>query len=592
MNNNIKMKHMKNRGQALLVALLFFAAGAGALLSGVAYSETKEITDVRAAASSKQSYFVSESALEDALYRTKTGKSVGTTDTISVSTNGATSTGTSTVASSGGSTAITSSGTDNNYQRNTSVSITSGTLIGLPYTAQVGTGGVSVDGGSSIIGSLYSNGPVTSDNSGSSINGSVTAAAPDPYSIDQWNDASGTPSQSVVFGQTSSAEDFAQSFAPATTSPVMKVRLYLKKQGSPSLITVRIVPDNAGSPGSSSITTGTISASSVTTSYTWIDVLFSSNPNLTVGSTYWIVLDTSSNASNYYTIAANSGYSGGTGESGVFKKSTWSNTSPSGLDGYFYVYTGGSQITSTAQSSFTVGSGSTGDAYADIVEGLSVAGNLYCQIGTLNNKSCNTSRASPLEVALPVTSSMISTWESDAAAGGVMNGDEHVGPYPNANVTIGPEEINGNLLVDGGGTLTVSGTLYVTGNVTIDGGASANLSSGYGTNDGIIVADGTVSLSGGGSVTGSGASGSFLMLVSNNSANPAITLNGGSNAVIATAPTGGVSISGGATANDVVAQTMSVDGGSHIIYQSAIANNDFINSPSSGSSISSWQEVP
>ena len=50
----------KNGGQALLVSLLFFAVAVTSLLVGVSYSETKDISDVRASGTSKQSYFASD----------------------------------------------------------------------------------------------------------------------------------------------------------------------------------------------------------------------------------------------------------------------------------------------------------------------------------------------------------------------------------------------------------------------------------------------------------------------------------------------------------------------------------------------------
>jgi len=157
---------------------------------------------------------------------------------------------------------------------------------------------------------------------------------------------------------------------------------------------------------------------------------------------------------------------------------------------------------------------------------------------------------------------------------------------------MGPAKINGNLIVDSGGTLTLTGTMYVTGNVSISGGGSVSLSPSYGTNDDVIVADGTISVGSGSSVNGSGAAGSYTMLLSNSNSNPAITINGGSNAVIANAQNGGVIISGGATANDVVGKNVTVEGGSQVIYQSAIGSNNFIDSSSTSSTISGWQEVP
>jgi len=581
----------KNGGQALLVSLLFFAVAVTSLLVGVSYSETKDISDVRASGTSKQSYFASESALEDNLYRLKTVKTSSSADVVSIGSAVATS-------SFGGIPSnqvqtIVSTSNNNNYDRDTTVSLVSGTSLNLPYAAQVGTGGLNLIGGSSITGNVYSDGPIIADWS-CPIIGSATAASVAPYVLDQHNDSPTTPPQSIVFSKTSSTQDFAQSFMPATSTAFMKVSLYIEKTGSPSNITLRIVADNNGVPGTTDIADGSLSASSVTTNYGWVDVLLSSNPQLVVGSTYWIVLDSNSNStSNYYTIGANSSYVSGVGKLGIYKGS-WSNTSPSGLDGYFRTYNGGSFISgpSGAQSAFDIGTGGVGDAYADTIESVDAAGNIYCQGGLLNDESCNTSKPSPLEVSLPVTSAMISTWESDATNGTSTATDVHIGPWPNQNVAMGPAKINGNLIVDSGGTLTLTGTMYVTGNVSISGGGSVSLSPSYGTNDDVIVADGTISVGSGSSVNGSGAAGSYTMLLSNSNSNPAITINGGSNAVIANAQNGGVIISGGATANDVVGKNVTVEGGSQVIYQSAIGSNNFIDSSSTSSTISGWQEVP
>ncbi|MEK7493813.1 MAG: hypothetical protein AAB630_01515, partial [Patescibacteria group bacterium] len=95
--------------------------------------------------------------------------------------------------------------------------------------------------------------------------------------------------------------DAAQSFQPSADSPITKVSLYLKKVGSPPDATMRIIDDVSGAPGSAGdvVTTGTMNASSVGTTYAWIDVGFSTNPTLNNTQTYWIVLDGGNDASNY-----------------------------------------------------------------------------------------------------------------------------------------------------------------------------------------------------------------------------------------------------------------------------------------------------
>ncbi len=91
-------------------------------------------------------------------------------------------------------------------------------------------------------------------------------------------------------------------FTPSVNGPLTKVSVYLKKTSTPSDITVRIVTNNANQPSTTQVGgNGTISSSTVTGSYGWADASFAVSPVLTSGSAYWIILDTSSSTTAYYT---------------------------------------------------------------------------------------------------------------------------------------------------------------------------------------------------------------------------------------------------------------------------------------------------
>ena len=58
---------------------------------------------------------------------------------------------------------------------------------------------------------------------------------------------------------TATQNDAAQSFQPSIDSPIMKVSMYLKKVGTPSDATIRIINDVSSAPGGAGdvVTTGT-----------------------------------------------------------------------------------------------------------------------------------------------------------------------------------------------------------------------------------------------------------------------------------------------------------------------------------------------
>ncbi len=476
------------------------------------------------------------------------------------------------------------------------------TTISFRYGLQVGTGGFVMSGGSTLNGNIYSNGNISATQ-GVHITGSAVAANPPALAADQVNDtptpiSSCTSSSCITFGNASATEDFAQSFKISQSVPLNNIQFYIKKVSTPGDATVKIIADNAGSPSAVStdvLMSGTLSASAVTTNFGWVTVTMPADPILDPSQTYWIVIDGSSNASRYYIIGANSaGYATGQAKIGRQSTGVWSNTTPSGLDGYFKIYLGGGNSMiggNTYTTGVYVGTTVSDDAWAHTVQGATVTGTIYCQTGSYTNKACNTTRSDPTSEAMPLSDANIQEWKDDAEVGGVITGDYSVGF---AGATLGPKKITGNLVVNGGGTLTVSGTLWVQGDITLSGGGKIRLASSYGANSGAIVTDGQVSLTGGANFSGSGTSGSYPFLITTSACpaaagcagNDAIYLSGGAGTVALIAQNGNVTISGGSSLKQVTAKQVTMDGGATLYYDSGLISESFSSGPGG-----SWEFV-
>lgn len=580
----INKKMQKNRGAAMMIVVIFFLFISVSILIGIITPTVREFKIAGTIFNSKNSYFLAESGVEDALYRIKNNKQIGTSETIVL---GSSSTTTTITTIGSNQKQIDSLGDTTSNQRKVSATLSTSAGVSFNYGVLVGQGGIDLNSGT-INGNVYANGPITGDSS-SAITGTAISANSPSLVSDQSN-GTGTPSSNVIFGDASSTQDVAQSFQVATSSPLNKVQFYIKKIGNPSNATVKIVSDSSGSPSTTVIASGTLSASTVTASYGWVDVSFTTNPLLTIGTTYWVVIDAGTSSSKYYILGANSaGYANGLGKIGQ-QAGTWNNTTPSGLDYYFGIYLGGVNglIAGSSGSQYNqlhVGTVS-GTAQANTVNYTNATGTIYCQSGTGNNKSC-TSQTDPTYQSFPVSDANLTQWQADATAGGISTGNYTVG---SSGATLGPKKIVGNLTVSNGGTLTLTGTLWVTGNITLDGGALIQLSSTYGTNDGVIVSDGTITISGGGRATGSGTTGSYIMMLTTSSSSSAASISGGAGAVIVYAQNGTITVSGGASLKEATGYRLSVGGGSSITYESGLTNNNFSSGPSGTWSVSSWKE--
>ena len=599
MKQTYKNQIQRNKGQVMLITMLFIVMLSTLIFFGVSAPVVRDYRVATEALYSRQSYFLAESSTEDVFYRVKNNMTVAASETLYDGTNY--NTITTSTTQSGQTQVVAVSNVGGRERTVTGTFAQQGGSVNLSYAAQAGQGGITLTGSSYISGNVYVNGTLTGNGSPTYVTGSATAAATQALTVDQTNGVSGTPTNTIIFGQTSASQDTAQSFQLSTEVPLNKAQIYVKKTGSPSNATVRIATDNAGVPSTTYLATGTLTAANVTTSYNWVDVTFTTNPTLTAGTTYWLVFDATPSASNYYTVAASSGgYANGAGASGTYG-GTWSATTPTGLDLYFKIYLGGfSSLINGGPSQYNqmrIGT-TSGNAYADTVNYSSVSGTIYCQTGSGDNKTCNTSLPSPQQQPLPISSSTIAAWEAQAVAGGTTTGNVSISGV--ANQSIGPQKIVGNLSVSGSGILNVTGTLWVTGNLSVSGAAIMRLASSYGAQSGAVVVDGTITISGSSPVTGSGTTGSYLVLLTNSncptssscSGANAIDISGAATSIVLIAQNGTVNISGSGTARSVVGYQINLSGATNVTYDSGLSSLGF-GGTSGGSSwsVASWKET-
>ncbi|PJE74489.1 MAG: hypothetical protein COV01_00425 [Candidatus Taylorbacteria bacterium CG10_big_fil_rev_8_21_14_0_10_41_48] len=579
--NKKYLHNNKEGGYAVMTALLFFLASTAAVVASLSDGALREVHVVRNESFSKQSYYASESAAEDAVYRIKNNLSIDSTEMVTVASSSAS---VSIVDNGDNTKTIRSDGDVGGTKRTTEIGLNVGTGLTIDYALQTGVGGVDLLSGVDVIGDIYTTGSINGCG-GCSISGAAIAAGTSTLSLDQSNTTPDPANQSIIFGDSTNNQDLSQSFVPSTDLSIMKLELFIKKIGNPSNATIKITKEKGGKPDFyNPIASGTLSSSLVSTTYTWINIPLTAVPVLESGDTYWIVIDANANTSNYYEISANTGYVNGQAKIGRGDiNNGWNNTSPSGLDAYFKIYLSSADVGISGEDQYN--KMSVGSAYARQVSFVNATGNIYCQIGGNNNKPCDESRSDPVFVGLPIALDAIDFWKSEAVSGTTTSGNISVG---STGSTLGPRKIVGNLSVGSGGTLRVSGTLWVTGSVTINGGGtvtSADSSKSF-----VIISDSNISLSGGAQITG--GTNHHIMLLSTSSSDPAVTINGGANDTIASAPYGGILFTGGAAVSAGIANHITIDGGADVVYSSDLSQLNF-SSGSSGDTfnIESWKET-
>jgi Flp pilus assembly protein TadG len=569
----------KQGGYAVMTALLFFVASTAAVVASLSDGALREVRIVRNESFSKQSYYASESAAEDAVYRIKNSLPLGPTEILTLASSSAS---VSITDNPDGTKTVRSDGDAGGTKRTTELALEVNDTMSFPYALQAGTGGIDMDGSSQIEGDIYTTGSIRGCSS-CRVTGMAVAAGVSSNILSEDNSTPIPPVSSVVFGNANGTQDFAQSFTVSDAISLMSIELYVRKVGNPANATIRITTDNAGKPSTTVLASGTLSSSLVSTSYDWEAISLTANPVLSTGTTYWIVVDANTNASSYYTIAANSAYVNGGAKVGRHNTQTWNATVPSNLDGYIKVYIGTNEDGVTGESEWN--RLSVGSAYAHDVSFVNATGVIYCQTGVSNNKSCDTSRADPVIESNPVSESDIDSWETEASV------STHSGNYSiggSSTGTLGPKKITGNMTVGDSATLNIAGTIWVQGNLSV--GGSARIHPSNSTENYIILVNGTVSLGGSAQIFGSASS--HIVIVSTSIADPAITISGSADDTVVSAPNGGLLVEGSGKVNVAAAKHISLTGSAQIEYDPSALDIDLTGGSGGGTfDVHSWKEV-
>jgi Tfp pilus assembly protein PilX len=592
----------RQRGAALIIVVFFFIAVSLAIIQSATTGAIVELRTYRTLATSKFAYAAAEAGIEDVFYRTITEKIVPASETIAL--NNATSTVVS-IAVSATQQDIYATGQAGSQVRKLYFSTSKNNSVPFLYGAQVGEGGVTMKNGSTIDGTgltkgdLYSNGPIEAENT-TEIDGNAISAA--PMADDVYASSTSCTNDEVV-GNVNPNIDYAESFqmTATTSAQLAKVALYIKRTGNVTGGTVRITADSGGHPATTALASQALSYSSVSTSYGWIYVPFSSPATLNPNTTYWIVFDATQNGTKYWTWCRSN-----------------SDTYATGSPMYKQDYSSGSgswtAVSGDMTFRLTFGSGSSqiegatisGIAKADSIENTDVGSDAYYQTLTGGSTVGGVSypgSPTPPPVPLPISSSTIAQWKADALSGGVINGDCGTGGVAGCDtfpLTLGPRKINGNLQVDGGQSLKVSGTLHVTGTVEVSNNSNVQCDIGYDSNSCIIIADGSINVSSNGVLDGSGVEGSFIMLLTTikncydgasggsgcTSSNSGIDVGNNVSGALFYSTDSKVQISNNATVTAVVGYMLDLSNGTHVIYDSKIANLSF--SPSATTTTGAW----
>ncbi len=280
-------------------------------------------------------------------------------------------------------------------------------------------------------------------------------------------------------------------------------------------------------------------------------------------------------------------YSNGpiTGENSNLIKGTAVSAGPSGL-------IDGVHATSSAYAHTIRDSDIDGNAYYTLLQSTIVGGTSYPGSPDLATST------------LPITDSMIDTWESQALAGGT-----HTSPCPyniTGSVTLGPRKINCDLNVSGSATITLTGPVWVSGNITFQNSAVVTVHSSVGNSSVAIIADNPnnrtsssrITLQNSVDVNGNGGDKSYILMLSRNrdaklgGSNKAIVLQNSANGdLLLYAGEGEIEIQNSAQLNEVTAWKIRLKNSAQVIYKSGLANLLFTSGPSGGYTISSWEET-
>lgn len=213
------------KGQAMLMAVLFLVGGSAVILAGVSAPVIADVRNVSDFASSRQSFALAEGGVEDVAYRLIAGLPVSTTEELTEGTVSVETTQQSVL----GEREIIGAGDERSAVRKARITLTEGSGASFSYGLQSGEGGTHLKNSASIRGNVFSNGPVTGENS-NIVRGDIISAGPSglidgvhatgtayAHTIDG-SDIDGSAYYQVISGTTVDGTSYPESADQATSS--------------------------------------------------------------------------------------------------------------------------------------------------------------------------------------------------------------------------------------------------------------------------------------------------------------------------------------------------------------------------------------
>lgn len=394
------------------------------------------------------------------------------------------------------------------------IKITSSKGVGAAfvYGIQVGEGGLELGSNNEVQGTIYSNGNIITGNN-NLITGDAWVAGGPAGSADQQTDCDGSNCTDFIFGKSIAGLlqlDVAQSFKPSISEKLNRVSVKIKKTGSPPDATVRIMRDDNGKPDKNGVlATGTLYSSLVSSSFGWIDVTFTTTPDLSADSTYWLMIDTSHDASNFWSWQNDLAQSYTRGS--PLWSPNWSTGNPSWNpiigDLSFKTIMGGTVTSIRAGNNTSV----NGNVHANTIENLTIGKDAYYKTiisSTVNGDSFPNSDDPPPKV-FPISDANVTDWQNQAQTNGIVAGDI------SACIDIlDSKKYVGNVTFDNNCIVTVKSPVWISGNLTLNNKNTLKLDPSFGLSSGVIIVDGIVNLGNDNVLQGTGEGLSILMFLS------------------------------------------------------------------------------
>lgn len=470
-----------------------------------------------------------------------------------------------------------------------SVQISEGVGVSFNYGVQVGEGGLELGNGNVINGSIYSNGDIIAQSNNNTVNGDAWVAGGQQASPDQETDCSNPNCLDYIFGKNVGGENrinVAQSFRPASSNVINKASFKLKKIGNPANATIRITTDTNGKPDKNNVlTSGTLYNNLVTSNYGFTDVTFNNSVPLTADTTYWLMVSTSSDSSNYWIWQQDSLQSYTRGAAKWSPNWQAGNPSWTSINGdlSFKVLMGGVTTKIKGEgNNFEI----KGDVHANTIDGVEVEKDAYFQ--TILNSSVggisNPGSADPPPKVFPISDGNIQDWKDQALAGGVINTDITTCPS-----TLGPKKIAANVVLNSNCVVTINSPIWITGNLTLNSNNRLTLNSSYGSTSGLIIVDGRVSIGSNNKLEGSGTGSSILMILSNydskTSGVSAIVIGNSGNNGVYYAKDGIIEPGNGNSYTELTAWGIKLINNSTLNYKTGLSSTLFSSGPSGSFSV-------